>query len=251
MRRIIINADDFGLSNGVNKGIAKLVKKGVVTSISFMVNLPGFEDGVNIAKSFPDLSVGIHLNLTYGYPLLPPDDIKTLVNNENSFKSDVKWLRLNADSLELEKEFRAQIERFLATGIPLTHLDTHHNLQDNERVLEILIALAKEYHISTFRRLKSKILSRSGILTTDTCTQWGFWDDDAPEIFRKLLTNLGPGVTEITCHPGYVDQDLTEISPWTLQREKELKFFSKKETRDMIKESDAELISFHQFNNGI
>ena len=82
---IIINADDFGLSKGVNKGIYQLFMQRVVTSTSMLANLPGFHQAAEMAKANPELSVGIHLNLTYGKPLLARQEVKTLVDSAGNF----------------------------------------------------------------------------------------------------------------------------------------------------------------------
>ena len=246
-RQIIINADDFGLSNSVNMGIIQLIAQGIVTSTSLFLNLPGFELGLAIAKSLPQLSVGIHLNLTYGSPLLPLSVVPSLADAQGKFVNK-KWVLWHGKSEDMEREFRAQIERFLATGIPPTHLNTHHNLHEDLRVLEIIIPLLKEYKIPALRRLHPDILASQGIATTDYCIQKEFWRDNNPRHFKSMLKGLPSGVTELVCHPGYVDQATQAISPWTWQREKELAFFTNKKTLKIIKDCGAQLISFHQFN---
>ncbi len=248
MERIIINADDFGLSKGVNEGIYQLFVQRIVTSTSILANLPGFHHATETAKANPELSVGIHLNLTYGQPLLPRREVKTLVDCAGNFLKTAAPVLENGDALEMEKEFRAQIERCLSAGINLTHMDTHHNLHSDLRVLTILINLAREFKIPAVRRLNHQELERFGVVSPDSCIQ-EIWFDDDNEKLARLLANLSDGVTEITCHPGYIDQDLKDISLWTWEREKELAFFSDLQVQRVIRESAKQLISFHQFNN--
>ena len=242
MGQIIINADDFGLSQGVNRGIYHLFKQQVVTSASFMVNLPGFDQGIQILRADPWLSVGLHLNLTYGRPLLPQSEVETLVDGQgNFFKKPAQVLGKGSLS-EMEKEFRAQAERFLVTGFRPTHLDTHHDLHVDLRVLRILIKLAKVYNIPVIRRQHPEELAKYGLRTTDACIQKTFWQDNGSEKWHELLANLPGGVTEIVCHPGYVDEDLIKISPWIGEREKELAFFLDFRVLQAIRASGNQLI---------
>lgn len=250
MCRIIINADDFGLSRGVNAGILSLFKLGIVTSTSMMVNLPGYADGVQIARNHPELSIGVHLNLTYGKPLLAPELVGTLVQADGSFRPEPAQLLAEGDLAEMEKELRAQMIYGLSTGIIPTHLDTHHNIHGNRGVQEILIMLAKEYGVPTIRRLEyhPEVVCR-GLRTTDYCIQIHFWEENALNTLKEHLSGIDHGVAEIVCHPGFTDQDLRKISSWTEMREKEIQFFFDPNVHNLIKKSGKGLISFAEFNH--
>lgn len=122
MKKLIINADDFGLSPGINKAIIKGFKKGVIKEASIMANVPYFEEATNLAKDSPELGIGIHLNLTWGKACSSPKSVSSLINQNNYFRlnardlffrSLVGHLRTN----EIEAELRSQIEKVLKSGI--------------------------------------------------------------------------------------------------------------------------------------
>ena len=130
-RILIVNADDLGLSDGVTEGIVRAWRDGVVTSTSAMINIEGAPERVAaVHRDHPELPIGLHLNITAGRPVLPPEQVPTLVDGEGRFFSvDVIPTRLLRMSLnELRAELRAQAERLAATGVRISHLDYHHHM---------------------------------------------------------------------------------------------------------------------------
>src|SRR5262249_48026924 len=128
VRSLIVNADDFGLADGVNLGILDAHFKGVVTSTTLLANGSAFDNAVMMLKSAPELGVGIHLNLTQGPPVSPASMIPTLLNcrkhlylSPRSLWSAIKGHRVSLS--ELEMELRAQIRKVINAGISPTHLD--------------------------------------------------------------------------------------------------------------------------------
>src|SRR5437868_5405322 len=129
--RLIINADDFGLTPGINRAILELHRAGALTSATLMATGPAFEDAVAIARDNPSLGIGCHIVLTDGTPALPPERIPTLIgpdrkNFRPSLGSFIQALlsgRIRED--EIEREVFAQIERLQNAGITVTHADTH------------------------------------------------------------------------------------------------------------------------------
>ncbi len=129
MRRIFLNADDFGLTNGVTRGIARAMLEGIVTTTSAMPCVPGSPERVSAALGPVNGRVGAHLQLTDGVPCCDPREIPSLVNGEGRFPrswNDLAADRLNPD--EIRKEWTAQIDRVLDWGIRPSHLDTHHHV---------------------------------------------------------------------------------------------------------------------------
>jgi predicted glycoside hydrolase/deacetylase ChbG (UPF0249 family) len=153
--RLIVNADDFGLTPGVNWAIKQLHQRGRLTSASLMVNTPWSEDALEYSVSEPSLTIGIHLNLTTHTPLLPPAAIPSLVNAAGEFSSASAFLmRLLAGRIEmgeLEAELRAQIEACLERDILPTHIDTHMHLHALPTVGNLIAELAREYGIKIVR----------------------------------------------------------------------------------------------------
>ncbi len=162
-RFAIINADDFGFSHGVNQAIATAHTEGVLTSTSLMVTGDAAEEAIALAKSHPTLAVGLHLVLVCGRAVLPPSKIPHLVDAAGNFAvnpttAGLRYQFVPAARAELRQEIRAQLEKFRATGLPLSHVDGHLHLHSHPVVLQILVDLASEFKIN-FIRLPSEELS--------------------------------------------------------------------------------------------
>src|SRR5450755_4685798 len=129
--RLILNADDFGLTRGINRAIAELHSAGALTSATLMANGPAFDDAVAIAHAHPTLGVGCHIVLTDGVPLAPPEHIPGLLGpNARTLRPSLAdfvqaLLRGKIKSAEIELEALFQIHRLQRAGIKITHLDTH------------------------------------------------------------------------------------------------------------------------------
>jgi chitin disaccharide deacetylase len=162
MRRLIINADDFGLTAGVNRGIVEAHEHGVVTSATLMANGPAFEEAIGLAQSRPRLGVGCHVVLVDGAPLLNKTDLASLLDpagnssGEPHFRQGISRFgalalmgRLAAD--EIEAEATAQIRKLQSAGIPVTHLDTHKHTHLFPHVLRPLLRAAAKCGVSAIR----------------------------------------------------------------------------------------------------
>ena len=164
MRRLIVNADDFGLTAGVNRGIVEAHNRGVVSSTTLMANGPAFEDAVTAARSTPNLSVGCHVVLVDGTPVLPPDAVDTLrairSAEPNHFYSSLSAFAARAtlggfDRDQLVAEVVAQIRKIQANGLRVTHLDTHKHAHVFP---EILAALLRAARICGVRAIRNPIV---------------------------------------------------------------------------------------------
>lgn len=156
MRNLIVNADDLGWTQGVNRGIAEAHRNGIVTSTSLLANGCAFEEGVQSALQSPRLGVGVHLNLSDGKPLAPARQVKSLLDEDGNFSGGPETLlfRLTAKSLdarEVELEWNAQIERVRAAGIRPTHLDGHKHVQMLPGLFAVALRLAKKHGIEAVR----------------------------------------------------------------------------------------------------
>lgn len=153
--RLIINADDFGLSPGINQGVLRLFDNNRLTSTSLVVNMPSSTDAVEQALIRPAMRVGLHLNLTTGRPLLPPDRVASLVTDEGDFLSTSAFLlRLMTGRLDLnevEAELGTQIETYLKTGLEPAHIDSHMHLHALPTVGNLVADLAESYGIGIMR----------------------------------------------------------------------------------------------------
>jgi len=273
---LILNADDFGYTPEVNRGIAECVTAGVVTSASLLPNLPGFADACLRLKSGVPLSLGIHLNFTSGSPLLPPTELKPLLNNQGVFPGPASMacrLIRRVDLLAfVEREARAQIEHILvAQPAPIWHLDVHHHLQVVPHLLELLIRLAKEYRIPALRTPKERVLwgadgasvpwkalllsclgrrgqariTAAGLKTPDALYATVLTSSrDFVRTLRDVVGRLRPGVSEIALHPGYSSSHLARMDSYHHQRQDELQVLLGEEGREILRAPGLRLISY-------
>jgi chitin disaccharide deacetylase len=152
VRRLIVNADDFGLTAGVNRAIVETHTAGVVSSTTLMANGPAFEDAVTAARSAPNLSVGCHVVLVDGTPVAPAGALDTLVAVRSAepekFYSSLSAFSARAmlggfDRDQLVEEVTAQIRKIQATGLKVTHLDTHKHAHVFPEILGALLRAAR------------------------------------------------------------------------------------------------------------
>jgi len=229
--KLIVNADDFGLSRGVNFAIVDAMQYGIVRSTTLMASGFAFDHAVELGKSNPELGIGIHLILTWGYPLLPGH--KTLVDEQGQFHK-LAYIEENAGNLdpdEIEKEFSAQIERVLESGIDPTHLDSHHHihmLKENEKIIE---KIANKYNLP---------YRGSRAFTAD------FYGKELTAVQLKEIMNAhtGEDVVEIMTHPAYIDAVLYRESSYNLPRVQEYDILTSREILDFIRENKIELINY-------
>ena len=156
MKNLIVNADDLGWSEGVNRGIAEAHRKGLVTSTSLLANSRSFESALAVARSNPELGVGVHLNLSNGAPTANPGQVRGLLNTSGEFEGgpETLILRIASRSLQLnevEREWDAQIRRIRDAGITPTHLDGHKHVQMLPGLFQIALRLAKQHNIRAIR----------------------------------------------------------------------------------------------------
>ncbi len=156
MKQLITTADDFGMAPSVNEAVLDAHTRGVLTSASLMVNGTAFEDAVRRARQTPSLAVGLHLTLVQGKATLPPRQIPHLVDGEGWFRRQPvgAGCRYFFDARlrpEIESEVRAQIEKFLATGLALDHLNGHLNIHLHPTVFDLVVQLSREYSLPALR----------------------------------------------------------------------------------------------------
>jgi hopanoid biosynthesis associated protein HpnK len=164
-RRLIVNADDFGLSASVNEAVVRAHQDGVLTSASLMVNEPGLDEAVELAKANPRLGIGLHLTLLLGHSALPPEKIPGLVNARGEFSrhpARAGWNYFFQRNLrpQLRAEIRAQFERFRATGLSLDHVNGHLHLHLHPVIFSILMEDSQELGLRHLR-LTRDCFSRS------------------------------------------------------------------------------------------
>jgi predicted glycoside hydrolase/deacetylase ChbG (UPF0249 family) len=156
VKNLIVNADDLGWTEGVNRGIAEAHWKGLVTSTSLLANGRAFASALEVASANPELGVGVHLNLSDGPPTAKPEQVRGLVNRAGVFEGGPEslLLRIASRSLplkEVEREWDAQIRKVRDAGIAPTHVDGHKHVQMLPGLFEIALRLAKKHGIRAIR----------------------------------------------------------------------------------------------------
>ena len=155
-KRLIVNGDDFGLSEQVNAAILHAHRHGILTNASLMVSARAWRGAVELARATPSLQVGLHLTLVQGRAVLDPRHIPQLTDRDGNFlhnpiRAGLRYFFSARARSQIRDECRAQIERFLATGLPLAHIDGHVNIHLHPIVLHSLLELAEEYGIRAMR----------------------------------------------------------------------------------------------------
>jgi predicted glycoside hydrolase/deacetylase ChbG (UPF0249 family) len=248
--RLILNADDFGLTRGVNRAIAELHEAGVLPSATLMASGPAVDDAIAIARAHPSLGVGCHIVLTDGTPVSPPHTIPTLLGPDGrSFRPSLVKFLLAALSgrisqREIAVEAQAQIERLQHAGVVVTHIDTHKHTHILPHIARPLLAAAERCSVrairnpfeppwsrrlssaSPLRRLQVELVHallrrhflaipqiKSGsIRTTGGTLGVSATGQLNATTLRMILDAMPAGCWELVCHPGYNDRDLDAVT---------------------------------------
>ena len=228
MRKIIINADDFGISRGTTLGIIDAHRYGVVSSTTAMMNMPYVGEALKQAAQYPDLGVGIHLVLTTGVPI--EGDCHSLVDESGGFhKQKQGFDHCQVDLGELEKEWDAQIQKFieLAGKLP-THIDSHHHVHLRKNLIDVALKLARKYDIP-MRQTIQDLTEYEPVFCFDE-----MYDEDVNlEYLKSHIENDLP-FQEVMCHPGYLDQYIHENSAYNISRIYELEFYQSAQLKEYI-----------------
>ncbi|MBM3310283.1 MAG: ChbG/HpnK family deacetylase [Candidatus Aminicenantes bacterium] len=279
MKKAILNADDFGLCRPVNEGIVRAHREGILTSATLMTTTPGFDEAVGLAKDNPRLGVGVHLNLVRGRPLSRPEDIPGLLGADGRFLGrPLRVLRRvvsgRISAGELERELRAQVEKALASGLALTHLDSEKHLHAFPPVFRTVLKVARAYGFRRVRFIRECRLSRhpvqslkaaflsacSARMRTELRAE-GFVNPGAfygisnsgrmtVPALRRILERLGEGTSEIMVHPGFETPELfeaeNEVGRYYINRfrERELRTLLDPVFPPLVRRLGVELVDF-------
>ena len=278
MKRLIVNADDFGLHASVNRGIRDAHSGGIVTSTSLMAGGAAFDEAVAIARDCPDLGVGVHLTLVGARPVVSA--VASLVDGEGNFCASYpvflrRYLQGIVKRAEVARELAAQIEKVTRAGIRPTHLDSHQHLHVVPGITGMVLDLARRFAIAAVRipaeplgffggmsPSVGRVVGRSGLtvlagLFRRRALAAGL---KAPDHFfgmlaggqlnetalQNILQRLPAGTSEIMCHPGRPDAALARQYSWGYHWGDELAALCAPRARRILQENGVRLISFRE-----
>ncbi|MBF0191886.1 MAG: ChbG/HpnK family deacetylase [Magnetococcales bacterium] len=274
---LIVNADDFGLSDGINRGILESHRNGIVTSATVLANGPAFEHAMESSRDCPGLGIGVHLNVLRGPPLL---DAATLPHITRHGRFHLSWKTLPATFhpralREIEREYRAQIERVLSHGIRITHLDGEKHHHQFPPLFRLVMRLLENYRIAAVRCAPEPLTLQYGLTKTfqvsmlnlliwnnlrrlhgrpvrcaDHQTGIAMTGHMNPISLKNTLRALPSGVNELCCHPGQVDaahrRQTADFGSFYIDstRESEQKALTAPSLRQMLHAMGTRLITY-------
>jgi len=279
-RRIVVNADDFGLCEGVNKAVLAAHTDGVLTSATIMVNMPAAEEAVEIAKRLPGLGVGVHLNLTEGRPISKADDVRPLLNADGQFGCSAGKLAFFSLVLPnfrsaVRTELAAQIQWVIDRGLKPTHLDSHKHFHSFPAIYPMVCRLAGKFGISAIRwpfepknvcRMPWPLPSAGGVkrasrirtmarinrvqnrrfLKTDALFGIAHTGKIDVAFFRVVTLYNSTAVAEVMTHPGFIEGLDASKTRLVQQRKVELDALCSEKTKQYFKETGISLVHYGQ-----
>ena len=286
MRQLIVNADGFGFTYGNNRAILEVLEHGFIRSVSVNVTFPAMRELPALIRQFPHVSVGVHLNLSVGPPIMPAWQIPSLVGSDGEFFGrdfPLKAIKRHFNVDEMVCELRAQIGVLREAGVRITHWESHqgrHLFPDFfQAAIQAAIAegipagrtfnyypilpagsrlwgLLKYYskhpgYLFThpLGAIRMRSLRQAGVLLQDRRLLLEPLGSDAvyrPDAWQVLLDQTPEGVNIIECHPGYVDDDLRKYARLLETREKERQLFSDPRWLRRARDAGVEVISYHE-----
>jgi chitin disaccharide deacetylase len=281
-RRLIVAADDFGMSAGVNAGILRAYRDGILTDTSLMVNGQAFAEATELARANPGLSVGLHLMLVQGRCAAPPASIPLLADADGIFGNAPVWAGMRfffvpGVRAQLRREIIAQLDKFLATGLPLSHVDGHLTIHMHPVVVDVLVDVCQQYGIRAVRLPREPLapalrydrrhvlrklfeatsfnalsrwarprLQRARLRHPDRMFGLHQTGHVSEEYLLSVLADLPPGVNEVYCHPALIDDEARRWRPADYESEQELAALTSPRVRAAIDQAGIELITYHQ-----
>lgn len=278
MKKLIVNADDFGLHTEVNKAIIRGFQQGCIRSTSLITTGSAVDEAVELAKENPGLGVGVHLTLVAERPVLPPEKIPTLMGDDGKFlPSHVEFIKRyvsgGINEEELYSECEAQILKATSLGLFMTHLDSHQHLHVLPGLTKMCLKLMGKYNISKMRFPGEDFSFTGGFPVSlfRMVSKWGLtvcstiarkdakkFNKRMPEhffgmvagghneekYFMNILEELPEGVSEIMIHPGADDNKLSQVYDWQYHWEDELKSVTSPAVMRYLSTHKIKLISY-------
>jgi hopanoid biosynthesis associated protein HpnK len=273
--KLIVHADDFGISEQVNSGILEAHNQGILTSTSIMATGAAFEDAVAMCRTAPALDVGIHLTLVEEQSLVSKELIPSLLDADGRFYGHAtaftkRYFAGKIRIAEVIRELEAQIQKVLDHGLAISHLDSHQHVHMLPDIWRAVVGLAKKYHIPAVRLAREKLrvymLQETGavarippllvlnllaglrggaeVMSTDHFVGFFFGGNMVKTNLKTVLQNLPAfGTCELMCHPGHGDAD-SHYRHWHYNWADELAALVDPEIRNLLSNRGVKLISY-------
>lgn len=276
LRYIIINADDFGRHAEINRAVEEGLVHGCLRSATVMPGGAAFAGAIDIARRHEELGLGVHFTLVDGHPILPPEEIPSLVGSEGDFLPDhtallKRYLKGGVNLEEVRRELAAQLQKIEATGIPISHVDSHQHMHTLPGIIDIVLDLAARAGIravrtprtplfagafgglgqlvgrlglSTLARLAACKAHRRGLLTPDHFVGIVAGEAVSEGELLHLIAHLPQGTTEVMMHPGTKNDVLQEDSGWQHDFESELAAILSPRVEAALQKAEVEPVNF-------
>lgn len=280
LRYIIINADDFGRHAEINRAVEEGLVHGCLRSATVMPGGAAFAGAIDIARRHEELGLGVHFTLVDGHPILPPEEIPSLVGSEGDFLPDhtallKRYLKGGVNLEEVRRELAAQLQKIEATGIPISHVDSHQHMHTLPGIIDIVLDLAARAGIravrtprtplfagafgglgqlvgrlglSTLARLAACKAHRRGLLTPDNFAGIVAGEAVSEGELLHLIAHLPQGTTEVMMHPGMKNDVLQEDSGWQHDFEAELAAILSPRVGEALRKAEVESVNFRHLS---
>ena len=280
LRYIIINADDFGRHAEINRAVEEGLVHGCLRSATVMPGGAAFAGAIDIARRHEELGLGVHFTLVDGHPILPPEEIPSLVGSEGDFLPDhtallKRYLKGSTNLEEVRRELAAQLQKVEATGIPISHVDSHQHMHTLPGIIDIVLDLAARAGIravrtprtplfagafgglgqlvgrlglSTLARLAACKAHRRGLLTPDNFAGIVAGEAVSAGELLHLIAHLPQGTTEVMMHPGTKNDVLQKDSGWQHDFEAELAAILSPRVQKALQEAKVEAVNFRHLS---
>jgi len=261
---LIIHADDLGVAHAVNAATTAAFDKGMVNSGSIMVPCPWFSEIAEYSKNNPTVDLGLHLTLTAEWknykwgPVTPITEVPNLVNEKGFLYDNCADVVRKVSAATIEKELRAQIERALAFGVNVSHLDSHMGCLFNPKYFETYLKVGRAYGLPVlipasglqqFPAMAEKILPTDIVIDNIFMLNPPDAEKGAEKFYANMLRNIPVGVSEMIIHVAYNDDEMQAVTidhpdfgaAW---RQKDFDFFTSEACQKILKEENIELITW-------
>jgi len=271
---LIIHADDLGMAHSENKASIKALEGGIVNSASIMVPCPWFPEIVALSKE-QNMDLGLHLTLTSEWenykwgPVSSKQQVAGLINKEGYFYESVEQVIVNAKASEIEVELRSQIQKAMAAGIDITHLDSHMGtLFATPNFIKSYITVAHEFNLPFLITTQSGEIPNGfeeafEMLTpTDVMVNRVFiatpedFSEGMDLYYTNVLNNLEPGLNVLLIHLAFDDEEMQAITidhkEWGAEwRQEDYDFFTSDKCRTLLKDNNIKLVTWKEIRDKI